>query len=92
MQLTKISKFKIIHTPGKTFSVADMLSCSFTKAELQLNTQVLPQIDFVVLHLKINLHICTLGLRSSKSFLLYAWVCFICVVLELHEFRFVLKE
>ena len=23
------------------------------------------------------------------KFLLYAWVCFICVVLELHEFRFV---
>ena len=35
----------------------------------------------------LNLHICTLGLRSSKSFLLYAWVCFICVELELHEFR-----
>ena len=40
-------------------------------------------------NLKIKLHICTLGLRSSRSFLLYAWVCFICVVLELHEFRFV---
>ena len=40
-------------------------------------------------NLKLKLHICTLGLRSSKSFLLYAWVCFICVVLELHEFRFV---
>ena len=42
-------------------------------------------------NLKIKLHICTLGLRSSKSFflfqMLYAWVCFICVMHELHEFR-----
>ena len=37
MQLTKFSKLKIIHTPGKNLSVADMLSRSFTKAELQLN-------------------------------------------------------
>ena len=37
MQLTKLSKLKIIHTPGKNLSVADMLSRSFTKAELQLN-------------------------------------------------------
>ena len=33
MQLTKFSKLKIIHTPGKNLSVADMLSRSFTKAE-----------------------------------------------------------
>ena len=43
--------------------------------------------------LKIKLHTCTLGLRSSRRFLsqmlkflfqmLYAWVCFICVM---HEF------
>ena len=33
MQLTKFSKLKIIPTPGKNLSVADMLSRSFTKAE-----------------------------------------------------------
>ena len=53
MQLTKFSKLKIIHTPGKNFSAADMLSCSFTKAELQLNQikhkQVPPQINFAIL-------------------------------------------
>ena len=37
MQLTKFSKLKTFHTPGKNLSVADMLSRSFTKAELQLN-------------------------------------------------------
>ena len=46
-------------------------------------------------NLKIKLHICALGLRSSKSFLsqilkflfqmLYAWVCFICVMHELRS-------
>ena len=49
MQLTKFSKLKIFHTPGKNLSVADMLSRSFTKAELQLNQlkhkQLPPQID-----------------------------------------------
>ena len=53
MQLTKFSKLKIIHTPGKNLSVAEIFSCSFTKAELQLNQskhkQLPPQIDFVVL-------------------------------------------
>ena len=53
MQLTKFSKLKIIHTPGKNLSVADMLSRSFTKAELQLNQlkhkQFPPQIDFALL-------------------------------------------
>ena len=48
MQLTKFSKLKIIHTP-----VADMLSRSFTKEELQLNQlkhkQLPPQIDFALL-------------------------------------------
>ena len=52
-QLTKFSKLKIIHTPGKNLSVADMLSRSFTKAELQLNqlkhNQLPPQIDFALL-------------------------------------------
>ena len=53
MQLTKFSKLKIIHTPGKNLSVADMLSRSLTKAELQLNQlkhkQFPPQIDFALL-------------------------------------------
>ena len=52
MQLTKFSKLEIIHTPGKNFSVADMLSRSFTKAELQLNQlkhkQLPSQIDFAI--------------------------------------------
>ena len=37
MQLTTFCKPKIIHTPGKNLSVADMLSRSFTKVELQIN-------------------------------------------------------
>ena len=53
MQLTKFSNLKIIHTPGKNLSIADMLSRSFTKAELQLNQlkhkQFPPQIDFALL-------------------------------------------
>ena len=53
MQVTKFSKLKIIHTPGKNLSVADMLSRSFTKTELQLNElkhkQLPPQIDFAIL-------------------------------------------
>ena len=34
MQLTKFSKLKIIHTPGKNLTVADMLSQTFTKEQL----------------------------------------------------------
>ena len=53
MQLTKFLKLNINHTPGKNLSVADMLSRSFTKAELQINQlkhkQLLPQIDFAIL-------------------------------------------
>ena len=53
MQLTKFSTLKIIHTPGKNLSVADMLSRSFTKEELQLNQlkhkQLPSQIDFALL-------------------------------------------
>ena len=53
MQLPKFSELKIIHTPGKNLSVADMLSRSFTKAELQLNQrkhkQLPTQIDFALL-------------------------------------------
>ena len=53
MQLTKFSKLEIIHTPGKNLSVADILSRSFTKAELKLtqlkHKQLPPQIDFALL-------------------------------------------
>ena len=53
MQLTKISKPKIIHTPGKSLSVADLLSRSLTKEELQINQlkhkHLPPQIDFTIL-------------------------------------------
>ena len=53
MQLTKFSKLKTILTPGEHLSVADMLSSSFTKTELQLNQlkhkQLPPQIDFAIL-------------------------------------------
>ena len=53
MQLTKFSKLKNIHTPGKKLSVADMLSRSSTKTELQLNQlkhkQLAPQIEFAIL-------------------------------------------
>ena len=53
MQLTIFSKLKIIHTAGKNLFVADMLSRSFTKAELQLNQlkhkQLPPQINFALL-------------------------------------------
>ena len=36
MQLTKFSKLKIIHTPGKNLNIADMLSLTFTKEQLQV--------------------------------------------------------
>ena len=53
MQLTKFSKLEIIHTPGKILSVADMISRSLTKTELQINhfkqKQIPPQIDFAIL-------------------------------------------
>ena len=53
MQLTKFSKLKNIDTPGKNLSVADTLSRSFTKAELQINQlkhkQLPPQFDFAIL-------------------------------------------
>ena len=53
MQLTKFSKLKIIHTPGKNLSVADLLSQSFTKEKLQKNQlkhkHLPPQIDFTIL-------------------------------------------
>ena len=50
MQLTKFSKLKIIHTPGKNLTVADMLSRTSTKEQLQVHQlrhkQLPPQIDF----------------------------------------------
>ena len=53
MQLTKFSKLKNFHTRGKNLSVADMLSRSFTKAELKINQlkhkQLPPQIDFAII-------------------------------------------
>ena len=53
LQLTKFSKLKIIHTPGKNLTVADMLSRTFTKEQLQLHQlrhkQLPPQIDFSVM-------------------------------------------
>ena len=53
MQLKKISKLKIIHTPGKNLTVADMLSRTFTKEQLQLHQlrhkQLPPQIDFSIM-------------------------------------------
>ena len=53
MQLTKFSKLKIIYTPGKNLTVADMLSRTFTKEHLQIHQlrhkQLTPQIDFSIL-------------------------------------------
>ena len=53
MQLTKFSKLKIFHTPGKNLTVADMLSRTFTKEQLQLHQirhkQVPPQIGFSIM-------------------------------------------
>ena len=53
MQLTKCAKIKIIHTPGKNLTVADMLSRTFTKEKLQTHQlrhkQLPPQIDFSIM-------------------------------------------
>ena len=53
MQLTKISKLKLIHTPGKNLTVADMLSRTLTKEQLQVHQlrhkQLPPQIDFSIM-------------------------------------------
>ena len=53
MQLTKFSKLKIIHTSGKTLTVADKLSRTFTKEQLQIHQlrhkQLPPQIDFSIM-------------------------------------------
>ena len=53
MQLTKFSKLKIIHTPGKNLTVADMLSRTFTREHLQIHQlrhkQLPPQINFSIL-------------------------------------------
>ena len=53
MQLTNLSKLKIIHTPGKNLTVADMLSRTFTKEQLQVHQlrhkQLPPQIDISIM-------------------------------------------
>ena len=53
MQLTKFSKLKIIHTPGKNLTVADILSVTFTKEQLQTHQlrhkQLPPQINFSIM-------------------------------------------
>ena len=53
MQSTKFSKLKIIHTPGKNLTVADMLSRTFTTEQLQVHQlrhkQLPPQIDFSIM-------------------------------------------
>ena len=53
MQLTKLSKLKIFHTPGKNLTVADMLSRTFTKEQFQIaqlrHKQLPPQIDFSIM-------------------------------------------
>ena len=53
MQLTNFSKLKIIHTPGKNLTVADMLSRFFTIEQLQIHQlrhkQLPPQIKFSIM-------------------------------------------
>ena len=53
MQLTKFSKLKNIHTPGKNLTGADMLSRTFTKEQLQTHQlrhkQLPPQINFSIM-------------------------------------------
>ena len=53
MHLTKFSNLKIIHTPGKNLTVADMLSRTFTKEQLQIHQlrhkQLPPQIHFSIM-------------------------------------------
>ena len=53
MQLTKFSKLKIVHAPGKNLTVADMLSRTLTKEQLQIHQlrhkQLPPQIDFSIM-------------------------------------------
>ena len=53
IKLTKFSKLKIIYTPGKNLTVADMLSRTFTKEQLQIHQlrhkQLPPQINFSIM-------------------------------------------
>ena len=53
MQLKKFSKLKIVHTPGKKLTVADMFSRIFTKEQLQIHQlrhkQLPTQIDFFIM-------------------------------------------
>ena len=53
MQLTKFPNLKIIHTSGTNLSVADMLSSTFTKQQLQKSQlkqkQLPPQKEFAIM-------------------------------------------
>ena len=53
MQLTKFSKLKNFHTPGKKLTVADMLSRTFTEEQLQIHQlrhqRLTPQFSFSIL-------------------------------------------
>ena len=53
MQLTKFSKLKIIHAPGKKINCSRQTSRTFTKEQLQLHQlrhkQLPPQIDFSIM-------------------------------------------
>ena len=53
MQLTKFLRLKIIPTPGKNSTVADMLSRTFTKEQLQIHQlrykKLPPQINFSIM-------------------------------------------
>ena len=73
MQLTKVSKLKIFHTPGTNLSVEDMLSRSFTKTELKLNQlkhkQLSSQIDFAKLQKKI-VNTCSLHNTTRRNMIL----------------------
>ena len=55
-------KLKIIHIPGKCISLEDMLSCSFTKTELQINQQntKIFHLNLALLYYKTKLETCTL--------------------------------
>ena len=53
MQLTKLFKLKVIHTPGRNLTVADMLCRTFTKEQLQIHPlrhkQLPPHFDFSIM-------------------------------------------
>ena len=89
MQLTKFSKLKIIHTPGKNLTVADMLSRTFTKEQLQVHQlrhkQLPPQIDFSIMKVS---RFCSLLLDSIELSLDLS-LLFSCVKQDLERFSHV---